>query len=458
MGLHVVILAAGSGKRMLSSTPKVLHKIGGMPMLEHVVNTASQLNPERIHVIYGNGGDRVLNALAHLDVNWVLQEQQLGTGHAVMQALPHCSEKDSILVLYGDVPLISVKTLQQLLQDTPHNGLGLIVTELEDPTGFGRIVRNEMGNILAIVEHKDANTSQRAIKEINTGILTTTIEHLKSWLPALKNKNKQSEYYLTDIVALAVSDGTPVGGVLAHCHEEVQGVNDRWQQANLEQYYQHTQAKKLAYSGVTLINPSSFVVRGYFKVGLDTIIDTNVVFEGNVKIGSNCYIGPNTCLKDVEIGDGVQIFANSILDGVKVEDAAQVGPFARLRPGTVINTKAKIGNFVEIKKATIGEGSKIGHLSYIGDATLGENVNVGAGAITCNYDGEKKWTTVIGDKAFIGSQTCLIAPVNVGHGSAIGAGSVITKDVPANKLTLSMHLDQRSTKSLKTAPKKVKTK
>jgi bifunctional UDP-N-acetylglucosamine pyrophosphorylase/glucosamine-1-phosphate N-acetyltransferase len=444
MGLHVVILAAGSGTRMKSAIPKVLHTIGGLPMLEHVVRTASTLNPDRIHVIYGNGGDTVPTALAHLDVNWVLQAQQLGTGHAVMQALPFCGDDDQVLVLYGDVPLITTATLLQLLKETPHNGLGLIVTEIDDPSGFGRIVRNEMGNILAIVEHKDASEAQLLINEINTGILTTTVKHLQTWLPAVKNQNKQNEYYLTDIVALAVEEGSPVGGVLAHCHEEVQGVNDRWQQASLEQYYQYIQAKRLASAGVTLYNPATITVHGELEIGCDSIIESGVVFKGQVTIGKRCHIGPNCVLTDVNLGDDVQVLANSVLEGAQVADEVQIGPFARLRPGTVVESQAKIGNFVEVKKSTISVGSKVSHLSYIGDATIGQQVNIGAGTIICNYDGQKKSPTTIGDGAFVGSHTCLVAPVSVGKNAVIGAGSVVTKAVPADKLTLTLRLDQRS--------------
>lgn len=449
MGLHIVILAAGSGKRMASAMPKVLHQIGGLSMLEHVVNTASLLEPDVIHVIYGNGGELVPQTLSHLNVNWVRQARQLGTGHAVSQALPHTHANDQILVLYGDVPLISVRTLRQLLQDTPTNGLGLVVTELDDPLGFGRIIRNDVGNIIAIVEHKDANTTQRKIREINTGILTTSARHLKTWLPLIKNKNKQKEYYLTDIVSLAVHEGTPVGGVMAHCHEEVQGVNDRWQQAQLERYYQKTQAMKLAYSGVTLIDPARLEVRGHVKAGTDTVIDINVILEGNVEIGNNCSIGPNTILTDVVLGDNVTVLANSVITGAKVAKGCQVGPFARLRPGAVLKEQSKVGNFTEVKKSTIGAGSKVNHLSYIGDATIGDQVNIGAGTITCNYDGENKWPTTIDDGAFIGSNSSLVAPVKIGKNAVIGSGSIVAKDAPANQLTLTQRLEHRSLKSWK---------
>ncbi|MCH9643847.1 MAG: bifunctional UDP-N-acetylglucosamine diphosphorylase/glucosamine-1-phosphate N-acetyltransferase GlmU [Gammaproteobacteria bacterium] len=449
MGLHIVILAAGSGKRMASEAPKILHCIGGVSMLERVVMTAQSMKPEAIHVIYGNGGELVPTTLQHLPVNWVKQDEQLGTGHAVSKALPFCNAKDQILVLYGDVPLISIRTLRQLKRDTPHNGLGLVVTELEDPAGFGRIIRNEMGNITAIVEHKDATPTQRKIQEINTGILTTSAKHLKEWLPKLKKENKQGEYYLTDIVALAVDDGHPVGGVMAHCHEEVQGVNDRWEQAHLERYFQETQAKLLAYSGVTVRDPARLDVRGQVKVGKDVILDVNVVMEGNVEIGNGCIIGPGVVLKDVTIGRDVEIKANSVLEGAKVGDDCVVGPFARLRPGTVLEKQAQIGNFVEIKKTRIGKGSKVNHLTYMGDSTVGKSVNVGAGVITCNYDGVNKWPTTIADGAFVGSNCSLIAPVKIGKNATIGSGSIITKDAPADRLTLSVNLEQRAIKSWK---------
>ncbi len=437
MGLHVVILAAGSGKRMASSTPKIMHTIGGIPMLERVVTTARALAPDQIHVIYGNGGDLVPKELSHLSVNWVKQEKQLGTGHAVAQALPFCEVTDQILVLYGDVPLISVRTLRQLLQDTPNNGLGLVVTELADPTGFGRIIRNEVSNILAIVEHKDASQEQRKICEINTGILTASAKHLKDWLPRVKNKNKQKEYYLTDIVALAVHDGRPVGGVMAYCHEEVAGVNDRWEQARLERYFQQSQAKLLAYSGVTIRDPARLDIRGQVKIGRDVILDVNVILEGNVEIGDHCMIGPNVVLKNVVIADHVEILANSVLEGAKIAKNCSIGPFARIREGTVIERDAKVGNFVEMKKTRLGAGSKASHLSYLGDATIGKEVNIGAGTITCNYDGVNKWPTTIGDQAFIGSNTALIAPIKIGKGATIGAGSTLSKDAPAERLTLS---------------------
>ena len=437
MGLSVIILAAGNGKRMQSERPKVLHKLGGIALVERVVRTAQSLSADSIHVVYGNGGDRVPQTLPHLDVNWVLQQEQLGTGHAVNQALPHCNADDQVLVLYGDVPLISIKTLKELLAETPPNGLGLVIADLDDPTGFGRIIRNELGNIVAIIEHKDANKEQLKINEINTGILTTTAKHLQQWLPQLKNSNKQKEYYLTDIVSLAVDDGTPVGGVLAHCSEEVSGVNDRWQMTNLERYLQYAQAKDLTLNGVTVMDPFRLDIRGDVAIEQDVLIDVNVIMEGTVKIAKHCRIGPGVMLKDVELAEGVIVHANSVLEGAKIESGAQIGPFARIRPGTEIGKSAKVGNFVETKKTIVGEGSKVNHLTYLGDAVVGKNVNIGAGTITCNYDGVNKWQTVIEDGAFIGSNTSLIAPITVAQNAYIAGGSVINKDAPAKQLTIS---------------------
>lgn len=436
MGLNVVILAAGKGKRMVSDLPKVLHKIGGLPMLEHVVNTAKILNATSINVVYGNGGSIIRDHLQHLDVNWIEQAEQLGTGHAVSQALPFLNDDDQVLVLYGDVPLISASTLRQLAEETPHNGLGLVVAELDNPTGFGRIIRNEVGYIKSIIEHKDANEVQRQIKEINTGILTTSAKHLKSWLPRLQNNNMQREYYLTDVVALAVGDGFPVGGIMAHTSEEVQGVNDRWQLAHLERYYQLSMAKRLAYAGVTIKDPHRLEIRGTSTVEQDATLDVNIVMEGRVEIGKGSVIGPNCVLKDCKIGRNVTVLANSVIEGAVIEQGAAIGPFARVRPGSIVGKNAKVGNFVEMKKTTLGEGSKASHLTYLGDAVIGEGVNIGAGTITCNYDGVNKYQTIIKDGAFIGSNSALVAPVTIGQGAFVGAGSTVSKDAPDDELTV----------------------
>lgn len=436
MGLNVVILAAGKGTRMKSDIPKVMHKLAGVPMLERVVNTACELSPKSIQVVYGNGGDQVREALAHLPVKWVLQEEQLGTGHAVMQALPHCDDDDRILVLYGDVPLISSETLSQLVHNTADQAVGLVVTLLEDPTGMGRIVRDEMGNITAIVEHKDANEQQLKIKEINTGICTTSVRNLNTWLPALKNNNAQGEYYLTDIVSQAVQDGVSVGGILAKSVEEVQGVNDRWQLANLEHHYQYEMAKQLTLQGVAVMDVHRTYVRGNVQISQDVLLDVNVVMENDVKIGKHSRIGPNCCINNTVIGERCVIGAHSVIDGAILEDDCEVGPFARLRPGTVLKRGAKVGNFVELKKTTLGEGSKANHLAYLGDAEIGCRVNVGAGTITCNYDGANKHKTVIEDEVFIGTNNSLVAPLTLKKGATTGAGSTITHDVAADSLAV----------------------
>ena len=437
MGLSVIILAAGKGNRMMTDTPKILHPLGGVPLLERVVNAAVALHADAIHVVYGNGGSTVHETLNYLPVNWVQQKEQLGTGHAVMQAIPHCKDGDQVIVLYGDVPLISVKTLHHLLETAPHNGLGLVVAELDDPTGLGRIIRNEMGNIVRIVEEKDATPQQLKLREVNTGIMTAKGDHFKKWLPQLNQSNQQEEYYLTDIVALAVDEGCPVGGVLTHSLEEVQGVNDRWELAKLERYFQLMAAKQLTLAGVTVVDPHRLDIRGDdVRVDRDVVIDVNVILEGKVRIGKNSNIGANAILKNVTVGEGVEIQPNSILEDTTVADHCSVGPFARLRPGTVLAEGATVGNFVEIKKTTLGAGSKANHLTYLGDADVGAHVNIGAGTITCNYDGVNKWVTSIKDGVFIGSNTALVAPVTIAKGATIGAGSTITHDAPPDRLTV----------------------
>jgi bifunctional UDP-N-acetylglucosamine pyrophosphorylase/glucosamine-1-phosphate N-acetyltransferase len=455
--LRIVILAAGRGKRMVSSTPKILHKLGGYAMLEHVVRAGKNLEPASISVVYGDGGETVRNAMQHLDVEWIEQKEQLGTGHAVMQAIPSLADKDQVLVLYGDVPLISSKTLKHLLEDSPQNGLGLIVTFLDDPTGFGRIIRNEVSNIISIIEHKDASMAQRKINEINTGILTCQARHLKKWLPKLSKKNKQNEYYLTDIVSLAVEEGIQVGGIVAYDSQEVLGVNDRWQLTNLERYYQLTQAQRLAHAGVSIADPNRLDIRGDVEIASDVFLDINVILEGKVVIGSHCCIGPHVVLKNVEIGEGVEILAHSVIEGAKIAAHSQIGPFARIRPGTVIEKESKIGNFVEVKNVHLGKGSKANHLAYLGDATIGKNVNIGAGTIICNYDGVQKWHTHIQDGAFIGSNTALIAPVHVGENATVAAGSTISKDVPSGELSIARSM-QKNITGWKRPQKKVKNK
>lgn len=434
MGLSVVILAAGVGNRMKSNIPKVLHSLGGVPLLERVVKTAQVLNADRIHVVYG--GKQVREKLSYLAVNWVKQENQLGTGHAVLQAIPFCHIDDQILVLYGDVPLISSRTINRLLQSAPSNGLGLVIDELSNPHGFGRIIRNEFGDIISIVEHKDATDKQKKICEINTGILIASAKNLKNWLTSLTNHNYQKEYYLTDIVALAVAAGYPVTSVKPSVHEEVQGVNNRLELINLERYYQRLMAHKLILRGVTVSDPNRIDIRGDIQVGGDVFIDVNVVLEGVIQLGDNVKIGPNVVLKNVIIGNDTEICANSVIEGASIGANCTIGPFARIRPNSVLEEGSKVGNFVEIKKTILGANSKANHLAYLGDACIGKKVNIGAGTVICNYDGVNKWETKIGDSAFIGSNTSLIAPLVVGEEATIGAGSTITEDAPPRQLTL----------------------
>lgn len=436
MRLGVIVLAAGKGKRMNSVLPKVLHPLAGISLLERVVNTARTLT-KNIYVIHGNGGSKVREELTHLPVEWIEQKEQLGTGHAVQQALPHCKDLDRLLILYGDVPLISTETLKNLLAQTAKNALGIIVTEPEDPTGLGRIIRDKSGNIINIVEHKDADKTQLKIREINTGIMTASAEHFKKWLPHLKSNNRQKEFYLTDIVALAVEDGINIHSVTAPCVEEVQGINDRWELARLERYHQKNRAKQLALAGATIMDPTRLDIRGEdIEVAQDVLLDVNVVMAGKIRIGKNSQIGPNVYLKNVIIGDNVTILANSVIEDAEIADNCQVGPFARLRPGSVLKTGAKVGNFVEMKKTTLGPGSKAPHLTYLGDAVIGRDVNIGAGTITCNYDGVNKWPTTIADDVFIGSNSSLVAPIKIGKGATIGAGSTITGNAPAERLTI----------------------
>lgn len=442
MGLQIIILAAGNGTRMKSDTPKVLHEIGGMPMLERVVLTSSSLNPDRIHIIYGCGGDKVKSSLEYLDVNWVYQAEQLGTAHAVLQAIPFCAPLDKILVLYADVPLITTETLQELLHQTD-KGIGLIVATLANPEGLGRIVRNNMGHIVSVVEHKDATPEQLKIKEINTGILCGRTDLVKRLLAKVENNNSQSEYYLPDIIKFAVEDGVHVGGVSTNFVEEVTGVNTRWQLADLERHYQRRIAKKLCDAGVTVIDPDRIDIRGNdFDIAQDVTLEANILLAGSISLDTGCYIGPNVVLRDVKFGKNVIVLPNSVVEGAVVADNVSIGPFARIRPTTYIASDVKIGNFVEIKNTKLAVGAKAGHLSYLGDAEIGENVNIGAGTITCNYDGVNKHKTKIEAGAFIGSNTSLVAPVTIGAKAVIGAGSVITKDAPEGKLTLARSLQK----------------
>ncbi|PTQ73168.1 bifunctional UDP-N-acetylglucosamine diphosphorylase/glucosamine-1-phosphate N-acetyltransferase GlmU [Pseudomonas sp. GV071] len=433
MSLDIVILAAGQGTRMRSALPKVLHPIAGKSMLGHVIDTARLLQPSSMQVVIGHGADKVREQLAADDLSFVLQAEQLGTGHAVAQALPKLSA-EKVLILYGDVPLIEQQTLQRLLALVNEQQLGLLTVELADPTGYGRIVRNGQGSVEAIVEHKDANDAQRAIREGNTGILAVPGNRLADWLGRLSNSNAQGEYYLTDVIAMAVADGLVVATEQAGDEMEVLGANDRIQLAQLERHYQYRAGRRLMAQGVTLIDPARFDLRGDVTVGRDVLIDINVILEGRVVIEDNVQIGPNCVIKNTTLRQGAIVKANSHLEGAELGEGADCGPFARLRPGSVLGAKAHVGNFVELKNAVMGEGAKAGHLSYLGDAEIGARTNIGAGTITCNYDGANKHRTVLGADVFIGSNSALVAPVTLGDGATTGAGSVITADVPANTL------------------------
>lgn len=437
MALHTVILAAGQGTRMHSRLPKVLHPVGDRPMLTHVVDTAHHLDSETIHVVYGHGGDRVRETLSHLAVNWVLQEEQLGTGHAVQQAMAHIPDSATVLVLYGDVPLVSEPTLQPLVKAAREGNVALLTAVMQDPTGYGRVLRDEHGAVRSVVEEKDATEAQRAIDEINTGLLACRADRLRVWLARVDNDNVQAEYYLPDIIELAVADGIPVLPVPAVTAEEAMGVNNKLQLADAERRYQRRLAEGYMRDGLTLKDPARLDVRGSLAFGRDCVVDVNVVLEGRVRLGENVVIGPNCWIRDAEIGDGTHVLPNTVLEGVRVGKNCNVGPFARLRPETELGEGAKVGNFVETKKAAIGAGSKVNHLSYVGDAKVGRGVNIGAGCITCNYDGANKHKTVIEDDAFIGSDCQLVAPVTVGRGATVGAGSTVSRDAPAGQLTLS---------------------
>ena len=438
MKIKTLILAAGQGTRMRSKLPKVLHKIADRALLHHVYDTAMSVENNEITVIYGHGGELVKNQLAQLNVTWVEQAQQLGTGHAVKQAEAVINDDDTVLILYGDVPLLKKDTLATLLANVSDNSLALLTVTLANPHGYGRIVRDEKQRITKIVEQKDAFESEKLITEVNTGILATQGGKLKNWIARLGNNNAQKEYYLTDIIEMAVNDGLTVISNQPHTEDEVLGVNNREQLAHLERVFQSEQAQKLMEVGVTLRDPARIDVRGKFaQLGQDIEVDVNVIFEGINQIADNVKIGANCVIKNSVIGENVEIFPNSIIENALVGAGCKIGPFARLRPQAELAEHVHIGNFVEIKKSTVGVGSKINHLSYVGDSLVGSGVNIGAGTITCNYDGVNKFQTIIGDGAFIGSDTQLIAPVTVGKNATIGAGSTITKDTPAEQLTLS---------------------
>lgn len=435
--MEVVILAAGQGKRMRSVLPKVLQPIAGKPMLAHVLAAARALEASRICVVYGHGGEVVRERLNATDLAWARQEPQLGTGHAVQQALPHLSDQGMALVLYGDVPLIGVPTLQRLVGAAGTARLGLLTVTLDNPTGYGRIVRDDAGRVLRIVEEKDATDVQRAIREVNTGILVAPVERLRSWLDRVGNDNAQGEYYLTDIIGMAVAEGVEIITVQPDAVAETLGVNSKPQLAELERLHQSMIARRLMDDGVTLIDPARIDVRGELSCGRDVEIDVNCVFEGSVVLGDGVRVGANCVIRDTVIGAGTRIAPFSHLDSTQMGEGCIIGPYARTRPGTRLGKDVHVGNFVEIKNSTVADHSKANHLAYVGDADIGQRVNIGAGTITCNYDGVNKYRTVIEDDVFIGSDTQLVAPVRVGRGATLGAGTTLTKDAPAEQLTVS---------------------
>lgn len=438
MNLHIIILAAGKGTRMRSQLPKVLHQLAGKPLLAHVIETAATLNPHSISVVYGDGKAKVLELLHHYSstVTAIEQAEQLGTGHAVMQAIPTIPNDARVLILYGDVPLISTQLLQEFILTTPPFALGVLTVELDNPSGFGRIIRDQNYQVCAICEQKDATAEQLKIKEINTGILLGRAELFKKQLPRLSKKNAQNEYYLTDIIGMLHAEHVPVQALLTKNNEEVLGINDRAQLAHLERHYQLQQARQLMLNGVTLADPARFDIRGKVNIASDVFIDINVILEGKVTIESHSTIGQNCSIKNCSIGKNVTIRANCVIEEATIEDNCIVGPFARVRPGSQLAEGAHVGNFVEVKNTVIGPHSKANHLTYLGDTVIGKNVNVGAGTITCNYDGVNKYQTIIKDGAFIGSNTALVAPITVGANATIGAGSTLVSNAPENKLTL----------------------
>lgn len=434
--LDILVLAAGKGTRMRSDLPKVLHPVAGKPLLGHVLDTARKIGGDHLTVVTGHGAERVQQQFSADDVTFVLQAEQLGTGHAVQQALPVLREDATVLILYGDVPLIQADTLTRLIAQVSDQQMALLTVTLPDPSGYGRILRDGNGEVMAIVEHKDATETQRAVQEANTGIMAVKAAHLREWLPLLNNDNVQGEYYLTDLIALAVSRGVTVHAEQPNAIEEVEGINNRQQQAALERYYQQQQAKKLLAEGVTLLDPSRFDCRGTLKAGRDVVIDVNCIFDGDVTLEDGVVVEANSIIINSRVGKNTRIKAFSHIDGADIAENCDIGPYARLRPGTQLADGVKIGNFVETKKSVINSGSKVNHLSYIGDALIGKKVNVGAGTITCNYDGVNKFKTEIGDNAFIGSNSALVAPVVIGAGATIGAGSIITKNIEDEELAI----------------------
>jgi len=439
MSLAVVILAAGKGTRMRSSLPKVLHPVADKPMVQHVIDSARELHANNINVVYGFGGELLRQAITGNDLTFVEQSEQLGTGHAVNVAANYWQDDQDVLVLYGDVPLTQVSTLQELLSVKPVNGMSLLTVHLKNPMGYGRIIREQVGKsakVIGIVEQKDATPEQLTISEVNTGILLANGGDLKRWLANLSNDNAQGEYYLTDIIAMAHAEGKIISTAHPETKIEVEGANNRVQLAALERAYQHRQAEQLMLEGASLRDPNRIDIRGQVTIGEEVSIDINCIFEGNVVLGNNVTIGANCILTECTIGDNTEIKPNCIIDHSTIAEHCSVGPFARLRPGSELKKDAHVGNFVEMKKSTLGEGSKAGHLTYLGDAQVGKMVNIGAGTITCNYDGINKFQTIIGDGAFIGSNSSLVAPVNIGEMATVGAGSVIVKEIAEKELSI----------------------
>ena len=437
MTLEVIVLAAGKGTRMRSSLPKVLHNLGGRPLLQHVLQTALALEPSRIHVVSGYGSELVRECIGDsIDINWVIQKEQLGTGHALRQAISHVSPGALVLVLYGDVPLIQTDTLLTLINSCGSGNVAVLTAELENPTGYGRIVRDSSKRIIGVVEEGDASCVEKKINEINTGFIAGSGEGFDAWLSDLKNDNSQKEYYLTDVIGLAAKSENGVVGVKCEDNNQVVGVNSKCDLSKVERLFQNRQATLAMDAGLTLRDPKRFDLRGTIAFGQDCVCDVNVVLSGQISFGNNVYIGPNCSILNSEVGSNVEIRSNSVLDGVKVQDNCIIGPFARLRPGTVLESGSQVGNFVEVKNSKIGKDTKASHLTYLGDSDIGEHVNIGAGVITCNYDGANKHKTIIGDEAFIGSNSALVAPVNIGKLVTVGAGSTISKDIPESQLVL----------------------
>jgi bifunctional UDP-N-acetylglucosamine pyrophosphorylase/glucosamine-1-phosphate N-acetyltransferase len=451
--LEVVILAAGQGKRMYSRLPKVLHALAGRPLLGHVLAASRALGAHAIHVVYGHGGDQVRACFPDADIRWAHQAQQHGTGHAIAQALPAVADESTVLVLYGDVPLISPGTLRALVEASGSSGLALLTVCLDNPKGYGRIIRGADGRVQRIVEEKDASEDERRVGEVNTGFLAARASKLKQWVARLDNRNAQGEYYLTDIIGMAVAEGLTLATPEPAAVWETLGVNSKTDLANLERIHQENQAQALLAQGVTLRDPGRFDLRGELVCGRDVVIDVNVVIEGKVTLGDGVTIGPNNVIRDASIGANTQVFANCVIEESAVGGECRIGPFARLRPGTLLADHVHVGNFVEVKNSQVAAGSKMNHLSYIGDSQIGAKVNVGAGTITCNYDGANKHKTVIGDNVFIGSNSALVAPIAIGDGATLGAGTVLVKDAPAGELTLS-RAEQKTIKGWKRPVKK----